>query len=77
LDSQRRAIVEQVAKDAPAEALGVMWQFLGLATFVFERCDDSSGSVIAVFDEAVADLGQIAAAAQPDPRGSPMRCSGR
>jgi hypothetical protein len=56
-----------VAKDDPAEALGVMWQFLGLATFVFERCDDSSGTVIAVFDEAVADLGQIAAAAQPDP----------
>jgi hypothetical protein len=67
LDTQRRAIVEQVAKDDPLEALGLMWQLLGLANSVFGACDDSSGTVIGVFDQAVTDLGEIATAAQPDP----------
>ena len=42
LEAQRRAIVEQVAKEDPAEALSLMWQFLTLATPVLDRCDDSS-----------------------------------
>ncbi|TNC48713.1 hypothetical protein FHG66_12900 [Rubellimicrobium rubrum] len=67
LDTQRRAIVEQVAKNDSAEALELMWRFLGLASSTFERCDDSSGTVGAVFEKAVADLGAIAMAAQPDP----------
>jgi tetratricopeptide (TPR) repeat protein len=67
LDTQRRAIVKQVAKTDPATALELMWRFLGLASSVFERCDDSSGTVIAVFDKAVENLGEIATAAQPDP----------
>ena len=69
LDTQRRAIVEQVAPADPHEALELMWCFVGLATSVLERCDDSSGTVIGVFDTAVADLGRIAAAAEPDPKG--------
>lgn len=67
LDTQRRAITEHVAKDDPAEALELMWRFLGLASSVFERCDDSSGTVSAVFEQAVTDLGEIATAAQPEP----------
>jgi hypothetical protein len=52
LDTQRRAIVELVAKDDPVQALKLIWQFLGRANSVFERCDDSSGTVIGVFDQA-------------------------
>ena len=67
LKMQLQAIVEQVAKTDPAEALELMWRFLGLANSVFERCDDSSGTVSAVFEQAVTDLGEIATAAQPEP----------
>jgi hypothetical protein len=46
LDTQRRAIVDQVAKHDPVEALELMWRIPGLAGTVFGRCDDSSGTVI-------------------------------
>jgi hypothetical protein len=45
LDTQRRAIVEQVGSADPAEALDLRWRFLELANSVFGRCDDSSGTV--------------------------------
>jgi hypothetical protein len=60
LETQRRAIVDQVARHSPAEALDLMWRFLDLAQPVFARCDDSSGAVIQVFHLAVTDLGAIA-----------------
>ncbi len=41
LETQRRAIVDQVGRADPAEALDLMWRFLELANRVFERCDDS------------------------------------
>ena len=68
LATQRRAIIEQVAKDDPGEALDLLWQFTALAGPVFERCDDSSGTVIGEFHAACHDLAEIAAAARPDPR---------
>ena len=46
-----------------------MWRFLELAGPVHERCDDSDGLVGDLFREALADLGEIAAAARPDPEG--------
>jgi hypothetical protein len=67
LDTQRRAIVDHVAKADPAEALDLMWRFMGLANSIFERCDDSSGTVIGIFHDACADLGAIAAAATVAP----------
>jgi len=45
-----------------------MWRFLELASPVFGRCDDSSGTVADVFHTAVADLGAIAGSARPDPK---------
>ena len=45
-----------------------MWRFMALADSVFERCDDSSGTVIGIFDHAANDLGEIAKAAMPDPK---------
>ena len=68
LQTQRRAIIEQVAKHDPGEALDLLWQFTALAEPVFERCDDSSGAVIGEFRAACRDLAEIAAAARPDPR---------
>jgi predicted nucleotidyltransferase len=68
LEVQRRAIVQQVAKRSPSEALELLWQFLDLARSVFERTDDSSGTISGVFHAAVADLGDIAQAAKPDPK---------
>jgi len=67
LETQRRAIVEQIAPADPDEALALMWRFMALATPVFERCDDSSGTVIGIFHQACADLGQLAATVRPDP----------
>lgn len=67
LETQRRAIVGQVAKADPVEALGLLWRFLTLANSIFDRCDDSSGTVVNIFHSAVDDLGEIAMAARADP----------
>jgi hypothetical protein len=66
LETQRRAIVDQVGRADPAEALDLMWRFMELANSVFDRCDDSSGTVIGIFREACSDLGEIANAVKPD-----------
>lgn len=66
LDQQRSAIATQVAKDNPVEALDLLWRFMALANSVFERCDDGSGRLVAVFHEAVDDLGAIAEASGPE-----------
>ena len=66
LETQRRAIVDHVAKTDPKEALELMWSFMGLASSVFARCDDSSGTVIGIFHEGVSDLGRLAEAAKGD-----------
>lgn len=67
LEAQRSAIVNQVAKADPVEGLDLMWRFLALAKPIFERCDDSSGTVIGIFHAAGSDLGEIAKAAKMDP----------
>jgi len=63
LATQRHAIVEHVAQADPGEGLALMWRFLGLANSVFDRCDDSSGTVSGIFHEAVEDLAAMAAQA--------------
>jgi hypothetical protein len=68
LEAQRRAIADRVAKSDPAEGLELMWRFLELANSVFERCDDSSGTVSGIFHTACSDLGDIAQAAKLDQR---------
>ena len=67
LESQLRAIKEQIAPDDPAEGLALLWRFIQVATPVFERCDDSSGIVIEVFHDACALLCEIALAAGTPP----------
>ena len=68
LESQLRAIKEQIAPDDPAEGLALLWRFMQVATPLFERCDDSSGIVIGVFHDACALLGEIALAAKTPPK---------
>jgi hypothetical protein len=67
LDTQRRAILETVAKAAPPEALELLWRFMALAPSIFERCDDSSGTMISVFHEACGDIGDVAVKAKANP----------
>lgn len=59
LETQRRAIIETVAKADPPEALDLLWRFMALAASVFDRCDDSSGIVGGVFRQAGRDLGNV------------------
>ncbi|CAN1530759.1 hypothetical protein MCELHM10_01385 [Paracoccaceae bacterium] len=67
LESQLRAIREQIAPADPTESLALTWRFMQVATPLFERCDDSSGIVIGVFHDACALLGEIALAAGTPP----------
>jgi hypothetical protein len=67
LEAQRAAIVDKLAKADPREALDLLWTFMDLADPVHERCDDSNGSLAAVFHQACMDLGRIATEAKPDP----------
>ena len=67
LESQLRAIKEQIAPGDPDEALALLWRFMQVATPLFERCDDSSGIVIGVFHDACRLLGEIALAAKASP----------
>jgi hypothetical protein len=67
LETQRRAIVDQVAAVDAAEALELMWRFMDLAESVHERCDDSNGAVGDIFHGACRDLGPLTQAAKPDP----------
>jgi hypothetical protein len=68
LETQRRAIVDHVAKADADEALDLTWRLLALANSIFARCDDSSGTVIGIFQSAYEDLGEIAKAAKVDPK---------
>ncbi len=68
LETQRRAIIEQIAPSDPDQALELAWRFLAIAAPVFERCDDSGGTVIAVFHAALRDLGDIAMKTEADPQ---------
>jgi len=67
LESQLRAIREQIAPADPTEALALTWRFMQVATPLFERCDDSSGIVIGVFHDACVLLGEIALTAGTPP----------
>ena len=67
LDTQRAAIVEKLGTADPAEAMDLLWTFMALADPIYERCDDSNGSVSSIFHQACVDLGRLATEAKPDP----------
>ncbi len=67
LDQQRRMITEKIAPSDPATALELMWRFMDLAESIYNRADDSNGSIGDVFWNGCVALGQLADAANPDP----------
>jgi len=67
LTMQHRAIVDQIAKTSPKDALDLLWRFMALAENIFARCDDGSGRVRDVFVTAAADLAPLALAAKTPP----------
>lgn len=69
LDTQYRAILEQVAPDEPGEALDLLWRFTALAEPVLARCDDRGGVVVSAFHLACRDIARLAERLRPDPEG--------
>lgn len=67
LETQLDSIVERIAPTDPSLGLDLLWQFMGLARSIFERCDDSSGRLGDLFHYALGKLGPIAEAASPSP----------
>jgi hypothetical protein len=63
----RRHGIETVAKTDPTEALDLLWRLMALASSVFERCDDSNGTVVGVCHAACSDIGNVAGNARTDP----------
>jgi hypothetical protein len=68
LETQRRAIMHQVATADPSEGLELIWRLMALANSVFARCDDSSGTVISIFHGACRNLGELAQMAKVSPQ---------
>lgn len=66
LDSQRRLIVDQVAKASPGDALDLLWMLVLMSASVMERISDKSGDVFEIFQKACEDLEPIAMTVRPD-----------
>lgn len=63
---QLNFITGQIATADIAEACDLIWRFIDIAPSVYNRCDDSSGTIGAVFREAVAEAGKLALVAKVD-----------
>lgn len=66
LDTQLTMIAEKIAPDVPETAFDLLWQFIELAPSVYERTDDSNGSIGMVFSDAIASFADLAPRVQPD-----------
>ncbi len=60
LDLQRTAIVSHLAPVNPSEAFDLLWRLLEIAPSIYERCDDSNGTISGVFALALNDLAVVA-----------------
>jgi len=60
LEVQREAIAAYVASANPGEAFDVLWRMLEMAPSIYERCDDSSGSIGTVIALVREDLAAVA-----------------
>ena len=56
--------MKHVAPTRPAEALDLLWRFLEMAPSIYERCDDSNGTIGDIMDEALENLGEVAKSAK-------------
>ena len=67
LDMQRTAIMTYVAPTKPADAFDLLWRMLEMAPKIYERCDDSNGTISNVMSSALEDLGAVAGQAKLQP----------
>ena len=65
MDMQRTAIMSHVAPSKPAEAFDLLWRLIEMAPKIYERCDDSNGTIGSVIGLALDDLGTVAEARSP------------
>lgn len=66
LEAQQQAICGPIAAADPALAVALQGRLLGLAEGVLDRCSDSTGAVIGLFQRGVPTLASLAAAAATD-----------
>ena len=66
LELCRRTIVDRIAVEDAAEALDLMWQYMGLANPIQNRLHYTDETIAGAF--SASDPGAIASAARPDPR---------
>jgi len=67
LETQRLAIMTHVVPTQPAEAFELLWRLLDMAPSIYERCDDSNGTIGSVMGRALKDIGTVAPQARQDP----------
>ena len=67
LEQLKVAIIETIGASNPKLAADLLWQFLDLHASIFERLDDSSGRVGALFRAACQDLGALLKQAKATP----------
>jgi hypothetical protein len=67
LQAQHQAICGPIAAADPALAFQLLVRFLELADGIFERSSDTTGTLLGVFERALADLGPVALAAALSP----------
>ncbi len=60
LEVQREAIAAYVVPANPGEAFNLLWRMLEIAPSIYERCDDSSGSIGSVIASVRRDLSAVA-----------------
>ena len=65
LELCRRTIVDRIAVEDAAEALDLMWQYIGLANPIQNRLHYTDETIAGAF--SASDLGDIASSASPDP----------
>ena len=66
LELCRRTIVDRIAVEDAAEALDLIWQYMGLANAIQNRLHYTDETIAGAF--SASDPGAIASAAGPDPR---------
>lgn len=60
LSTQAAMITDKIAPDDPTTGFGLLWQFIELASSIYERVDDSRGDVGDVFRAAILHFEHIA-----------------
>ena len=66
LDTQLNMIADKIAPGAPDTAFDLLWQFVDLAPSVYERADDSNGSIGEIFRDAVTRFEDLTPRIQPN-----------